>query len=39
MEKIGMSHNSVDDFEHPQLPPGHRLRQHVLYRLRLDASG
>jgi RimJ/RimL family protein N-acetyltransferase len=39
MEKIGMSHNSVDAFEHPQLPPGHRLRQHVLYRLRLDASG
>jgi len=35
MENLGMSHDSVDDFDHPQLPPGHPLRRHVLYRLRL----
>lgn len=32
MEKIGMTHNPADDFEHPLLPEGHRLRRHVLYR-------
>lgn len=39
MEKIGMSHDPAEDFDHPQLPPGHPLRRHVLYRLRLDSSG
>lgn len=34
MEKIGMTHNQADDFDHPQLPPGNPLRRHVLYRLR-----
>jgi len=33
MEKLGMTHNPADDFDHPQLPPGHLLRRHVLYRL------
>lgn len=33
MEKIGMAHDPAEDFNHPQLPPGHRLRRHVLYRL------
>ena len=33
MEKLGMRRDPADDFEHPLLPPGHRLRQHVLYRL------
>jgi RimJ/RimL family protein N-acetyltransferase len=37
MEKIGMTHFSGDDFEHPGLPEGHRLRRHVLYRLRGEA--
>jgi RimJ/RimL family protein N-acetyltransferase len=32
MERIGMTHNSSDDFDHPNLPVGHRLRRHVLYR-------
>jgi RimJ/RimL family protein N-acetyltransferase len=32
MERIGMSHDSNDDFEHPNLPPGHAQRHHVLYR-------
>jgi len=33
MEKLGMAHDSHDDFEHPKLPKGHPLRPHVLYRL------
>jgi RimJ/RimL family protein N-acetyltransferase len=33
MEKIGMVHNSADDFNHPNLSEGHRFRRHVLYRL------
>jgi len=33
MHRFGMSHNPSDDFEHPSLPQGHRLRPHVLYRL------
>jgi RimJ/RimL family protein N-acetyltransferase len=38
MEKLGMSHNPADDFEHPRLPEGHPLRKHVLYRTRLLQS-
>ncbi len=34
MEKLGMTHQARDDFEHPVLPVGHRLRRHVLYRVR-----
>ncbi len=34
MEKLGMTHDPADDFNHPQLPPHHPLRRHVLYRLR-----
>ncbi len=33
MEKLGMTHDASDDFDHPALPPGHPLRRHVLYRL------
>lgn len=33
MEKIGMTHDPADDFDHPNLPEGHPLRRHVLYRL------
>jgi RimJ/RimL family protein N-acetyltransferase len=32
MERIGMTHDSADDFEHPLLPPGDPLQPHVLYR-------
>ena len=32
MEKIGMTHNPADDFDHPRLPTNHRLSRHVLYR-------
>jgi len=34
MEKLGMTYNPTDDFEHPLVPEGHPLRRHVLYRLR-----
>ena len=33
MEKLGMTHDPQDDFNHPLLPSGHRLSRHVLYRL------
>jgi RimJ/RimL family protein N-acetyltransferase len=34
MQKLGMTHDAADDFEHPNLSIGHPLRRHVLYRLR-----
>ena len=34
MERLGMTHDPGDDFDHPLLPPGHPLGRHVLYRLR-----
>ena len=34
MERIGMTRSADDDFDHPSLPEGHRLRRHVLYRVR-----
>jgi len=33
MERIGMTRNQDDDFEHPGLPKAHPLRRHVLYRI------
>jgi len=33
MERLGMSHDPADDFDHPSLPAGHPLQRHVLYRL------
>lgn len=33
MEKIGMVHDPEADFLHPDIPEGHRLRPHVLYRI------
>lgn len=33
MEKIGMMNDPGGEFDHPVLPPGHRLRRHVLYRI------
>jgi RimJ/RimL family protein N-acetyltransferase len=37
MEKLGMTHDASEDFDHPELPEGHPLRRHVLYRLSRDA--
>ena len=36
MEKLGMTRDPKDDFNHPLIPEGHRLRPHVLYRLKRD---
>lgn len=33
MERLGMTYDARDDFQHPHLPPEHRLRHHLLYRL------
>jgi ribosomal-protein-alanine N-acetyltransferase len=34
MEKLRMTRDPRDDFDHPNLDAGHPLRRHVLYRLR-----
>lgn len=34
MERIGMTRDPADDFDHPRVPEGDPLRRHVLYRLR-----
>ncbi|WP_150696064.1 GNAT family N-acetyltransferase [Pandoraea terrae] len=39
MTRIGMQHCVGEDFMHPLVPPGHRLRRHVLYRLAASATG
>jgi hypothetical protein len=36
MARIGMTHDPVDDFDHPLVPEGSPLRPHVLYRLRAE---
>jgi 3-dehydroquinate dehydratase/shikimate dehydrogenase len=36
MERIGMHHESNNDFDHPKLPAGHPLRRHVFYRITAD---
>ena len=39
MDRLGMTHDPAEDFDHPALPAGHRLRRHVLYRLSRDQWG
>jgi RimJ/RimL family protein N-acetyltransferase len=34
MERLGMSRDPAEDFDHPDLPAGDPLRRHVLYRRR-----
>jgi RimJ/RimL family protein N-acetyltransferase len=36
MEKLGMTRNPADDFDHPTVAAGHPLRRHVLYRITAD---
>jgi ribosomal-protein-alanine N-acetyltransferase len=36
MQRLGMTHATDDDFDHPLLPAGHRLQPHVLYRIKRD---
>jgi len=38
MEKLAMTYDPADDFDHPKIAEGHPIRPHVLYRLRRDAS-
>lgn len=33
MSRLGMTHDPVDDFDHPSITDGDPLRRHVLYRL------
>jgi len=33
MERLGMTHDAADDFQHPLLAPDDPIRPHVLYRL------
>ena len=38
MQRLGMTHASKDDFDHPRLPAGHVLQRHVLYRMKNTAE-
>lgn len=38
MEKLGMTHDPAQDFDHPLLPAGDPLRRMVLYRVTSDRS-
>ena len=33
MERLGMTRDPRDDFDHPNVPEGHPYRRHVLYRV------
>jgi ribosomal-protein-alanine N-acetyltransferase len=33
MEKLEMTRDAADDFDHPSLPDGHPWKRHVLYQL------
>ena len=33
MQRLGMTRDPADDFLHPNVPEGHRVRPHVLYRI------
>ena len=37
MEKLGMTYDPADDFDHPRIAAGHLLRRHVLYRARAES--
>ncbi len=40
MEKLGMTHDEAEDFDHPRVPDGHPIKRHVLYRKsRLSSCG
>jgi RimJ/RimL family protein N-acetyltransferase len=33
MQRLGMTASPKDDFEHPKIPAGHPVRDHVFYRI------
>jgi RimJ/RimL family protein N-acetyltransferase len=39
MERLGLSRDPADDFDHPAVPVGSPLRRHVLYRVRRRRRG
>ncbi len=39
MERLGMTRNPADDFDHPRLPQNHPLQRHVLYRITPSDQG
>lgn len=39
MEKLGMERDPAEDFDHPEVPAGHPLARHVLYRLKRPLGG
>jgi len=38
MERLGMRRDANGDFEHPNVPEGHPLRPHILYRIKRPAD-
>ncbi len=36
MQKLGMTRDPREDFDHPSIPVGHSQRRHVLYRLKRE---
>jgi len=34
MERLGMTRDPGEDFDHPRIAAGNRLQKHVLYRVR-----
>lgn len=38
MGRLGMRRDPTGDFDHPNLPDGHPMRRHVLYRLQRTGS-
>ena len=37
MRKLGMTRDEGGDFDHPQIPDGHELKRHVLFRITREA--
>jgi len=37
MERLGMTHDPSDDFDHPRVEAGHPLQRHLLYRIRASS--
>ena len=33
MQRIGMTRDPADDFDHPRVPDGSPMKRHVLYRI------
>lgn len=38
MEKLGLTRDPNEDFDHPKIPIGHPLRRHVLYRIQRSSQ-